>query len=159
MAYGAARCSAWRGPPRRRTWPPGGMCAAERIDLGGVLAGEGAATVRAPAAVGVDDDLAAGEAGIAVGAADGEAAGGVEVEDGVGVEERRGNHLLDHLLHGVLGDLLVVHRLVVLGGDEHGVHRWGRIAPPSFLYSIVTWVLPSGRTQGQVPFLRTSVRR
>ena len=129
------------------------------VHLGGVLAGEGAAAVRAPAAVGVDDDLAAGETRVAVGAADGEAAGGVEVEDGVGVEEGRGDHLLDHLLHEVLGDLLVVHRLVVLGGDEHGVHALGRMAPPSFLYSMVTWVLPSGRTHGQVPFLRTSVRR
>ena len=31
------------------------------VDLGGVLAAEGAAAVAAPAAVGVDDDLAAGQ--------------------------------------------------------------------------------------------------
>merc|ERR1719261_535065 len=36
------------------------------VDLRRVLAGEGAAAVRAPAAVSVDDDLAAGEAGIAL---------------------------------------------------------------------------------------------
>ncbi len=36
------------------------------IDLGRILAGEGAAAMRGRAAVGVDDDLAAGEAGIAV---------------------------------------------------------------------------------------------
>ena len=36
------------------------------VDLGRVLAGEGAAAVRGRAAVGVDDDLAAGQAGVAV---------------------------------------------------------------------------------------------
>ena len=79
----------------------------------------------------------------------GEAAGGVEVEDGVGVEEIGGDHLLDDLGHEILRDLLVGHRLVVLGGDEHGVHALGRMAPPSFLYSMVTWVLPSGLTTGR----------
>ena len=49
------------------------------VDLGRVLAGEGAAAVRGRAAVGVDDDLAAGQAGVAVRAADLEAAGRVDV--------------------------------------------------------------------------------
>ena len=48
------------------------------IDLRGILAGECAAAVRRGAAVGVDDDLAAGDAGVAVRAADDEAAGGVD---------------------------------------------------------------------------------
>jgi len=56
------------------------------VDLGGVLAGEGAATVGAPAAVGVNDDLAAGEPRVAVGASDDEAARRGEVEDGLLVE-------------------------------------------------------------------------
>ena len=43
------------------------------VDLRGVLAGEGAATVAGHAAVGVDDDLAAGQAGVAHRAADDEA--------------------------------------------------------------------------------------
>ena len=51
------------------------------VDLGRVLAGEGAAAVRRRAAVGVDDDLAAGEAAVAVGAADEELAGRVDVPD------------------------------------------------------------------------------
>mmetsp|Transcript_2880 Transcript_2880/g.9377 ORF Transcript_2880/g.9377 Transcript_2880/m.9377 type:complete len:508 (+) Transcript_2880:268-1791(+) len=91
------------------------------VNLRGVLPGEGAAAVRAPAAVGVDDDLTAGEAGVAVGAADGEPARRVQVEDGVRVEQRRGDDLLDHLLHEILADLLVGDGLVVLRGDEHGV--------------------------------------
>ena len=51
------------------------------VDLGRVLAREGAAAMRGRAAIGVDDDLAAGEAAIAVGAADDELAGRVDVPD------------------------------------------------------------------------------
>src|SRR3954470_7373771 len=40
------------------------------VDLGRILAGEGAAAMRGRATIGVDDDLAAGQAGIAVGTAD-----------------------------------------------------------------------------------------
>ena len=50
------------------------------VDLGRVLAGERAAAVARDAAVGVDDDLAAGQAGVAERAADDEAAGRVDVE-------------------------------------------------------------------------------
>src|SRR3546814_7809097 len=50
------------------------------VDLGGVLAREGTAAMRRGAAVGVDDDLAAGEAGVAVGPSDHEAPGGIHVE-------------------------------------------------------------------------------
>ena len=48
------------------------------VHLGRVLAGEGAAAVRACAAVGVDDDLAPGQAAVALRAADHEAAGRVD---------------------------------------------------------------------------------
>ena len=48
------------------------------VDLGRVLAAERAAAVRAGAAVGVDDDLAAGQAAVALRAADDEAAGRVD---------------------------------------------------------------------------------
>ena len=50
------------------------------VDLRRVLAGEGAAAVAGRAAVGVDDDLAAGEAGVADRAADHELAGRVDEE-------------------------------------------------------------------------------
>src|SRR5690606_17184923 len=53
------------------------------VDLGGVLAREGTAAVRRGSAIGIDDDLAAGEAGIAVGSPDDELAGRVDVPDGV----------------------------------------------------------------------------
>src|SRR5690606_17147902 len=53
------------------------------VNLGRVLAGEGAAAVAGHAAVGVDDDLAAGQAAVAHRAADHELAGRVDVELGV----------------------------------------------------------------------------
>ena len=49
------------------------------VDLGEVLAGEGTTTVSTPATVGVDDDLAAGQTGIALGATDDEEAGGLDL--------------------------------------------------------------------------------
>ena len=54
--------------------------------LGGVLAGEAAAAVAGRAAVGVHDDLPAGEAAVAHGAADDKAAGGVDEEAGLAVD-------------------------------------------------------------------------
>ena len=60
------------------------------VDLRGVLARERAAAVGGAAAVGVDDDLAAGQARVALGSADDESAGRVDVELGVfGQEGRR----------------------------------------------------------------------
>ena len=50
------------------------------IDLGGILAREGATAVRGHAAIRIDDDLASGQARIAGGAAHDELAGGVDVE-------------------------------------------------------------------------------
>ena len=50
------------------------------VDLGRILAGERAAAMRRVAAIGVDDDLAAGQAAIAVGAADHEFAGRIDQE-------------------------------------------------------------------------------
>uniref|UniRef100_J3KZC6 Uncharacterized protein n=1 Tax=Oryza brachyantha TaxID=4533 RepID=J3KZC6_ORYBR len=103
---------------------PGDVGAAA-VDLGRVLAGEGAAAVGSPAAEGFDDDLAAGEAGVAVGPADDEAAGGVEVEDGLLVEVLLRDDRLDDVLLEVGGDLVVGDGLVVLGGDEDGVDADG----------------------------------
>lgn len=97
--------------------------------LGGVLSGERSSTVRTPAAIGVDDNLAAGKAGVAVGAADHEAAGGVEVVDRVVVEVLGGHDVLDHVLHEVGADLLVAHVVVVLARDHHGVDSLRDHAP------------------------------
>ncbi len=49
------------------------------VHLGRILAGEGAAAMRGRAAVSIDNDLAAGEAGVAIGSANHEFAGGIDV--------------------------------------------------------------------------------
>jgi len=56
------------------------------VHFGGVLAAEGPAPVRAPAAVGVDDDLAASEACVAMGPANHEPARRVHVVNGLVVQ-------------------------------------------------------------------------
>ena len=65
------------------------------VDLGGVLAREGAAAVRSRSAVGVDDDLAAGQPAVAVGAADEELARRIDVPDSVLRDEALGQRLQD----------------------------------------------------------------
>ena len=60
-----------------------GVCR-RAIDLGRVLAGEGAAAVPRRTAVAVDDDLATGEAGVAHGTADHETPGRIDQKLGIG---------------------------------------------------------------------------
>lgn len=100
---------------------PAGGVGGGTVDLGAVLAGEGTASVGAPTSVGVDDDLSAGEAGVTVGSADDEAAGGVDVVDGLLIEVLGGDDGLDDVLHDVLVNLLVGDVGLVLGGDDDGV--------------------------------------
>ena len=56
------------------------MLGSGAVHLGGVLAREGATTVGSPASVGVNDDLPAGEACVALRTTDDELAGGVDVQ-------------------------------------------------------------------------------
>lgn len=104
---------------------PAGGVGGGTVDLGAVLAGEGTASVGAPTSVGVDDDLSAGEAGVTVGSADDEAAGGVDVVDGLLIEVLGGDDRLDDVLHDVLVNLLVGDVGLVLGGDDDGVDADG----------------------------------
>ncbi len=89
------------------------------VDLGGILAREGATTMRSRATVGVDDDLAAGEAGIAIGTSDDELAGRIDVPDGIlrnpAVRQCRADIGLDDL-----ADIVRAQRGIdVLGGDDN----------------------------------------
>src|SRR5207342_2135097 len=97
------------------------------IDLRRVLAGERAATVAGHAAVGVDDDLAAGQAGVAHRAADHELAGRVDQQPvAVRGDVEVGEDRVDDVLLDVLVQLGVeVDALGVLGGQYDGVdaHR------------------------------------
>src|SRR5579884_674442 len=95
------------------------------IHLRRVLAAEGAATVAGHAAIGIDDDLAAGQPGVAHGPADHKATGGVHVVLGGAVEELGGHDRLDHVLADVALDLLPAHARVVLRRDDHRVHALG----------------------------------
>src|SRR6218665_1774552 len=110
------------------TWGAGG--GGGRGARARVLAGEGAAARGAAPAIGVDDDLAARQAAVALRAAGDEAAGGVDQEARV-VQPFFGQHgpddFLDHrvyeaLLHGGVGGRLV---RVVLGREHHGVDAVG----------------------------------
>jgi len=65
------------------------------VDLGRVLAREGAAAMRGRATIGIDDDLAPSQAAIAVGAADDETAGRVDVELGLFAHPALGQDLED----------------------------------------------------------------
>ena len=99
------------------------------VDLRGVLARERAAAVRGAAAVGVDDDLAARQAGVALRAADDEAAGRVDVELGVGRQERRRDHRLDDLLDDRFLERRVLDGLGVLRRDDDGLDAQRRGCP------------------------------
>ena len=95
------------------------------VHLCGILAGEGAAAVTAHAAVGIDDDLAPGDAGISHGSADDEAAGGVDEEFGRAVEQLGGDDGVDDVLDDALGDIGVRDAVGVLGADEDGIDAHG----------------------------------
>ena len=99
------------------------------VHLGRILAGEGAAAMRTAAAVGVDDDLAAGEAGVAHGPADHEPAGGVDEHPRRLRAKMGGQHRPDDSLGHLPAQGVDVHGRVVLGGEHHRVHGLGTIAP------------------------------
>ena len=92
------------------------------IDLGRVLARERSAAVAGGAAVGVDDDLATGQAAVAHGTADLELARGVHeevVEELLLVVELRWQDRVRHVLPEVgLDEGLRVHARLVLRGDQ-----------------------------------------
>src|SRR5207248_3431447 len=98
---------------------------ARAVDLGGVLAREGAATVAGHAAVGVDDDLAACEPRVAHRPAHHKAARGVDVDLRLGVEQPRRHRGGDDLLTHVTRDAFLLDLRRVLRGDyERGdAHR------------------------------------
>ncbi|KAL7119892.1 hypothetical protein ACP275_02G089700 [Erythranthe tilingii] len=91
------------------------------VHLRWVLPGEGTTSVGPPPTVGVDDDLTPGKPSVTVRPADHEPARRVEVEDRLLVEVLLGDDGLDDVLLQILGNLVVGHSLVVLGGDEDGV--------------------------------------
>src|SRR4030095_12831108 len=89
------------------------------VDLRRILAREGAAAVRARAAVRIDDDLPSGEAGVAHRPARHEAPGRIYMDHAaLEVDELRRDRRGDHLLDDVVADALGTGVGAVLGGDH-----------------------------------------
>src|SRR4029078_7240369 len=72
-----------------------------------------------------DDDLAAGQPAVALWAADLEAAGRIDVEDGAFVKQAARNRRPYDLLDDLLADLALRHAASMVGGHHHGVHPLG----------------------------------
>src|SRR6202035_974655 len=88
------------------------------VDLGRILAAEGAAAVTSHAAVGVHDNLASGKTGVAHGAADHETSGGIDVVLGIFVEQLCGDGGLDNVLQNVAADFSEAHGQFVRQRDR-----------------------------------------
>ena len=91
------------------------------VNLCVVLAGEGTAAVGTPAAVGVDNNLSAGEASVTLRSANDESAGWVDVVDGLRSEVLGWDDNLDYLLHEGGVHFLVGDVWGVLGRDDDSV--------------------------------------
>ena len=120
----AALCQTCRNNVLRN---PAGRIRARAVHLGRVLAGKRAAAVTADAAVGVHDDLTAGQTGVAVRTADDETAGRVDEILGILIQQMGRNDLLYHLLDHVLANLREGHLRAVLGGNNNRIHTDGLI--------------------------------
>ena len=128
---------------------------ARAVDLRRVLARERAAAVRRGAAVGVDDDLAPGQARVAHRPANHELAGRVDVDEVRILElllvvellrEDRAQNLLDQIR---LDHRLGVETLAVLRRDEHPLDRHRLLATVGVdLVADRTCAFPSGRRYG-----------
>src|SRR5665811_2536268 len=91
------------------------------INLRRILAAERAATVAPHATIRVDDDLAPGEAGVALRTSDDEASGWIDVElDGLVAQLFR-DHRLDDFGYDRLAELLGGDVLRVLRRDDDGL--------------------------------------
>ena len=78
-------------------------------------------------AVGIDDDFAAGQAGIAHRAADGEAAGRIDQESGILVHQLGRNGFADHLIDDGSGKCLMADFGRMLGGNDDRIDANGLV--------------------------------
>ena len=126
-----------------RLGDPASKVGGAAVDFAVVFAAEGTTAVSAPAAVGVDDDFAAGQPCVALWAANDEEAGGLDLEthvspcsikqkscdwtptyviDGLVIKILLGDGFLDNLLLDLLAQLLGGDVWAVLGADNNGIH-------------------------------------
>ena len=104
--------------------PAGGVCGGA-VDLRRILAREGATAVASHPAVRVDDDLAAGQAGIAHRPAGDEPSGRVHVHDRVRVAQLARDRRQDDRLDDVGAQPLGADVRIVLGRHDDGPHPLG----------------------------------
>src|SRR6185436_17039729 len=97
-----------------------GHIASRTIDLCRILSREGAAAVPPGSSVGVDDDLASREPGVALRSANHEAARRIYVKIRARIHHFAGNHRADNVIDYIFVDLLVSYRFRMLGGDDDG---------------------------------------
>src|SRR6266436_883357 len=97
------------------------------VHLGRVLAGKRTAAMRGRAAIGIDDDLAAGQSCIAVGTADVEFAGGIDVPDRLAVDPALGQRLA-HIGLDAFADLVGGHVLDQMLMRDHDLAHADRLA-------------------------------
>ena len=92
------------------------------VHLGGILPGESAAPMTGHAAIGIHDDFPPGQTGIPLRTADDEPAGGIDVVDGVFVQQVSRNHRFDYVFQDVPAQLFHGNFRSMLGGDHNGIH-------------------------------------
>jgi hypothetical protein len=116
------------------------------VHFGRVFAREGTTAVTAHAAVAIDDDLAPGEAAVALWATDDELAGRIDEILGVLGEHVLRQHLLNDLLDAEFFDLGVSHICRVLRGDDD-VHDARRLVVHVFDGDLAlrVWAQPLGQ--------------
>src|SRR5207302_5547966 len=81
------------------------------VDLGRILAAEAAAAMAPHATVGVDDNLAPSQAGVAHRSADNKSARRINVVLGIGIEQVGGDRGLDDVLQNVSSQFIIGHGL------------------------------------------------
>ena len=128
------------------------------VDLRRVLAGESAAAVTGHAAVGVDDDLAAGRPASPIGPPMTKRPVGLVEQPHVRAVEAQLSELGGHDVPRARSTPSRFSRSMpsACWVEMTTVSRRTGWSPA---YSMVTWVLPSGRRYGTVPSLRTADRR
>jgi hypothetical protein len=102
-----------------------GHVAGRAVHFRRVLARERAAAVTTHSAVGVDNDFAAGEAGIPMRPTDHKAARRVDVVLGVGIHQVLGDDRVDDQLADLSPQFLGGNMIAVLGGNDDGVDPLG----------------------------------
>jgi len=109
----------------KRLGHPTSSIGTRAIHLGGVLSGESSTTMSTPSSIGIDNNLPASQTSISHGSTDNKRARGVDVVDGLVIEELSRDDLHDDFFLDPLDNFFVGKTGVVLGGDHNSVNLLG----------------------------------